>query len=170
MWFDEDDSGVRQQCSAAKMIVLVAAGLIDDLETSALEARARANGLALRLVGVRDIAAHLEERSQDLRKHFMNIPIGSHTRESLIARLADRVEAAAQGRSWLEDHANPVLRDALDGTVMGRLEEGTPSWTLILGCTGAGKTTWAYTLARRRSLAQPTVDGSYLSEPEFINS
>jgi hypothetical protein len=151
-----DYSSVRQSCSAATTIFLCTNRPIEGLDLEFLQARAAADGVALRIVGGRTVSRLLCDR-QDLRKRFLRIPIGAHSLTSLIEELRVRLPELLAGHVPSGDLQACIARPRTDHALWKRISTGRAGATLVVAPAGLGKTTWSALDAYRNSGAQPTI-------------
>src|SRR5262249_39862190 len=110
----KDYDGVRERCKQATTIVLATNRQLDDVDVSPLIAKAKRDAVDLQFIQGYAIARALCADRQDLRYTFLNIPIASHTVESLCGACRHALEISVRGRYEPSLLETLVPRETLD--------------------------------------------------------
>jgi hypothetical protein len=156
--FDTDYAGVRLACPKAQRIyVCTNRDSSEKDDFSGLLARAKNDGVTLTVVLGPALARVLARDRQDLRLQYLGIPIGAHTRASLMADMQRRLDLAIPTgmHDALSRHAIPraISDRALHALLSG---ERTPV-VLVTAPAGFGKSVWSARHARARARSQPVM-------------
>jgi hypothetical protein len=151
----KDYRGVRTECPKATTVVLCTNRDTGSLDLAALEMAAKDDGIDLRIVGGRAIAAWLDQHRQDLRHAFLGIPIGAHTVVSLIHRMQEDLSVVTRDKVSAETLDRFVARPQADRVVREATHQARGRMFLLVAPAGAGKTTWSVDHAKRYASVQP---------------
>ncbi len=137
-----------------------------------MRSRAGDDQIELQIIDGIALANWLAEDRQDLRQQFLGIPIGAHSRESVITATANR----------LEERMPLAIRDALSRRTLARpaadrrlnelLTTRNAQLVLATAVAGSGKSTWSARHAQSRARYQPVMWTSakalYIDSPDPI--
>lgn len=150
-----DYASVRAKCPKATVVFLCTNRVVEDADVTPLRQRAAAAGVQLTIVDGREIAEVLATERQDLREQFLAIPVGSHSRDSLIAamaaRLTERIPATLRAALSQRVLARPSANRALHSQLASRGNK----IVLTTAVAGTGKSTWSAYQAEARAESQP---------------
>lgn len=154
--FLEDYKKVRRRCRFAHTIYLVSAHRIQCLDLSGVTSLARQEGVVLHTIGAEAIAKILDEQRQDLRRHFLKIPIAAHSRQSLLAEMSHRCAEILKDQLTNQKSAIALPREQ-HARLIQLQRDAPPSHILIVGPLGIGKSTWMFAFANSLRSIAPTV-------------
>jgi hypothetical protein len=151
----DDYAGVRRHCPQATTIVLCTNRPTGPLDLTDLKNKANAEKIDLTIIGGRQLAQWLCQERQDLRQHFLGIPIGAHTGISLLHAMRDRLDIATAGSVDVLERF--VARPQAERAVTDATQQHRAVFLLIVAPAGTGKTTWSIEHARRHSWTEPVL-------------
>ena len=148
-----DYKAIRKNCPHAQIVCLVSAQRVKRSERVDVEKMALTDSVELHIIDGPRIAEVLDRERQDLRYRHLNIPIGYHSRESLLQEMS--IRCGEMLRHQMDSSILPMSGEA-HGRLVKSHRETKGSWTLISGPLGIGKSTWMNAYAEMMRQHTPT--------------
>ncbi len=151
----DDYTGVRARCPHAREVFLCTNRVVDDIDRQRLEQSGAADGVRVTVIDGIELADALFTDRQDLRLDHLGIPIGAHSRCTLLPAMHRRLREVFPTRI-----RDDLARRALPHDVATRqlnLLAARPTTVAVLaiGAAGMGKSTWAARQTLNRAETQP---------------
>jgi len=150
-----DYTGVRGRCPHAREVFLCTNRIADETDRKRLKQLGAAHGVRVTVVDGIELADALFTDRQDLRLDHLGIPIGAHSRWTLLPSMHRRLREVfpTRIRDGLARRALP--HDVATGQLNQLAARPTTVAVLAVGAAGMGKSMWAARQTLSRSETQP---------------
>jgi hypothetical protein len=152
---EDDYKGVRARCRLVREIFLCTNRVVASDTREHLERLGHADGVDLTIFDGVDLADALFSDRQDLRLDHLGIPVGAHSRWTLLPAMQTRLEESLPSRIKAALQRRALPHDTASGRL--HLLGADPRTTAILavGKAGTGKSVWSAREALSRVEGQP---------------